>query len=272
MVLSNVLVKYYVIPSIIFIICIILFCKKRYVAACVLLAALGVFIFIIPLPVRAMFHDFNQDVKYPVLTRGNWVTLYKLSNSIVLKVYSSPGVTYKDFTLVKELPTPFKKFYRNGSFGTLPCIIASSFMLERIMRSEKRKMELFEKNHPASQYFAKIFELSEENKYAISEFVPVPVSKVHSSINLEEQIMALDSHLRDLDLHLDDIHIDNVHINSSGHIKIIDGELFTRKELEHEKRYFQSIKRSAYKPSTLLRGCTNIYGPHTDLKALDVLY
>ena len=190
-----------------------------------LLVVLLLLIALVPVPAKWVFRDWNDELdSNNLLIKGTWTTLYRhpTDDSKVVKQISAPGVSHCDFSHV-GLPTPFRKCTRDSC--TLPCLMAhrisTRFMMESLQRVKNMN----------SRFFPKIYEIDKRKRRYVSERVPHELTAYTCPANYEEQMAEFNRELERKGYYLDDVHSKNWMVDDKGQLKVIDCEVYTRKEL-----------------------------------------
>ena len=173
----------------------------------------------------------------------------------LLKVISTPGVSHFDFRHVK-IPTPFRICTRRSC--TLLCMISHDLATRSMMITLQRIRDLQLKKDPIGVYFPTVFDLNMKKKYVVVEKVP---HNLHDRcpVDFQAQLQDLNSHLVRLGYNIDDVHHKNIMVDDQNRIKIIDGEIYTKKELEYQKNLLDKIDDSQTKPSQPYVNASNIF-------------
>jgi hypothetical protein len=191
---------------------------------------------LIPMPAKWFYKDHNTELdKNNIWIKGTWTTVYKPKNDKIIKQISAPGVSHKNFNHV-ALPTPFRMCERDSC--TLVTMLAhrlsTRFMLLSLNRIKKMN----------SKFFPKIYKIDKKKRQIVQEYVDYEVNKNTCPANFEEQLKEFNKELEEHGYYVDDVHSLNWRVNKEGQLKVIDGELYTKKELDIQQSLLNSIDGS----------------------------
>ena len=199
--------------------------KKAGTGVLVLLVVIVLLIVLVPVPARWMYRDWNDEMDPDsLLIKGTWTTLYNhpSDDTKLIKQISAPGVSHCDFSHV-ALPTPFRNCSRDSC--TLPCLMAHRISTRFMMESLRRVKNM------NSKFFPKIYEIDEKKRRYVSEKVPHELTEYTCPLDYEEQMAEFNRELKRKGYYLDDVHSKNWMVDDKGQLKVIDCEVYTRKEL-----------------------------------------
>ena len=222
------------------IICIIVFTsKKNYRLSCMfagILVCLYVVICVVPMPAKWFFKDYNESLdNTDIMKRGTWTTIYKPHNGQIVKQISAPGVSHSDFRHV-GLPTPFRVCERDSC--TLITMLAHRISTRFMLLTLHRIKEL------NSKFFPKIYEIDDVKRQYIQEYIPNELNEKTCPLDYEKQLQEFNRELIEHGYYVDDIHSKNWMVTDDGQLKVIDGELYTKSELDIQQSLLNAIDSS----------------------------
>ena len=191
---------------------------------------------IIPMPAKWFFEDYNDSLdNKDIMIKGTWTTVYKPHNGKVVKQISAPGVSHNNFSHV-ALPTPFRTCERNScTFVTMMAHrISTRFMLLSLHRIKELD----------SKFFPKIYEIDDEKRRVIQEYVPYELNKETCPVDWKEQLKEFNIELKKNGYYVDDVHSKNWMVTEDGRLKVVDGELYTESELNIQQSLLNAIDGS----------------------------
>ena len=213
--------------------------KKNYILSGIFVGLLLLFYAvtcIFPIPMTWIYKDYNEEFdKNDIFIKGTWTTVYKPRNGKIVKQISAPGVSHQNFKHVC-LPTPYRMCTRNSC--TLVTMTAHRISTRFMLLSLHRIKEM------DSKFIAKIYEINDEKRRYIQEYVPHELNKDSCPVNYEEQLKEFNQELKKHGYYIDDIHSKNWMVDDNGQLKIIDGELYTESELEIQQGLLNIIDGS----------------------------
>jgi hypothetical protein len=205
--------------------------KAGVIYVCVIIPLLFL-LFNLKLNTEWLFRDYNIEHQHlPKLVDGTWTNVYKINDKKVLKQISAPGVSHHDFTHV-TLPSMDRKCYKFSC--TLPVMLAHKYVTNIMWKSLKR---IYEGPLKDCKYFPKIYEINDQKRYYIQEYIPHDLEKNNCPKNFKDQLEDLNNILKKNNLFLDDVHSKNWRVSDDGILKIIDCEVYT----EGEKKIQQGL-------------------------------
>lgn len=211
------------------------------VSACVLILYILIAL-ILPLPVKLFGKNSHEEFsRFPVFKYGQFCILYTYED----KLWKVLIFTDSAFAL---------NFQKKYHFGSPFHIILKQLKLKSVFISWMRSLRLQNEKDDICKFFPHIYSIDHEHKAILVERIEHGLTKERCPVDYKKQISELDGHLKRLGLFLDDLHMNNVMIDDNGHIKIIDGELYTLDEMQ----YLQSFTSIVSSP-TPYENTTNIF-------------
>lgn len=175
--------------------------------------------------------NISSDKDNNYTTKGTWCRL-KFENDKVFKKWY-PVITEKENKNYLEYYHGFlKPFVRLDNNNKLPLLVSLYWTacMAYQWRSIKRREHLSKK----CKYLAKIENVDHKDCSWSEEYVKnsLPGYNNLDKIKFQNQMKELDNFLKKNDYYIVDLHHNNLMITEKGDIKIIDGEVVTKKELD----------------------------------------
>ena len=212
------------------------------VSACALILYILIAL-ILPLPVKFFCNDSHEEFsRFPVFKYGKYCILYTCEDKL-----------WKVSASTNSALNVGKKFH--GEYYCSPLfIVLRQLKLKTVFILWMRLLRLQNEEYDICKFFPHIYTIDHERKAILVERIEHELTKERCPVDYKKQLSELDGHLRRLGLFLDDLHIHNVMVDNSGHIKIVDGEIYTLDEMQ----YLQSFT-SVGSSSTPYENTTNIF-------------
>lgn len=190
-----------------------------------LVLILIILILFFPIPKR-LFKSNKLDEK--LYSEGNWHYVYERDGKIlkVIKGLGDENLSLRRINLY------------SGSITCIFDIIINKIAYYYVWRSHKIKLKEFNND----KFFPKIYFIGDN--YIIQEKIN---RNNYCSQRFKEQIEQLNKTLNDKKYVLDDAHEENFKMGNDGYLKVIDGEIFSKKEYEIYQKIVNFFKKDFLK-------------------------